>query len=65
MMWALSRFLYDCLLHWTGAEPAEFYSHKKRRAYRDYQMHTRVFWPIELPFIDHGRRAGWPDRKRE
>jgi steroid 5-alpha reductase family enzyme len=65
MMWALSRFLYDCLLHWTGAEPAEFYSHKKRRAYRDYQMHTRVFWPIELHFVDHGRRAGWPDRKRE
>ncbi|KAL1499733.1 hypothetical protein AB1Y20_012420 [Prymnesium parvum] len=60
LLWALSRFLYDCLLFWTGAEPAEHFSAKKRRAYRDYQQSTRVFWPVEIPFFDHGRRAGWP-----
>jgi steroid 5-alpha reductase family enzyme len=56
----LSRFMYDCLMHWTGAEPAEHFSAAKRAEYARYQKSTRVFWPIELPGVDHGRRAGWP-----
>jgi len=56
----VSRFFYDCLLYWTGAEPAEHFSVLKRQAYHDYQRSTRVFWPFELPWVDHGRRPDWP-----
>ena len=42
-------------MHWTGAEPAEYFSAFKRPAYRQYQRQTRVFWPFELPLVDHGR----------
>ena len=55
-----SRYMYDCLLYGSGAEPSEYYSVQKRKAYRDYQKSTRVFWPFELPGRDHGRRADWP-----
>ncbi|CAE7709957.1 unnamed protein product [Symbiodinium sp. KB8] len=33
----LPRVLYDCLVHWTGAGPAEHFSSKKRASYREYQ----------------------------
>ena len=56
---------YDCLMHWTGAEPAEHFSLTKRPAYALYQRSTRVFWPFELPLVDHGRVAGWPLAKRD
>lgn len=60
MLAITSRFLYDCLNYWTGAEPAEYFSARKRPAYAQYQRTVRAFWPCELPFIDHGRVAGWP-----
>jgi len=56
-----SRFFYDCLMYWTGAEPAEHFSYQRRPLYRKYQETVRVFFPFELPFIDHGRVAGWPN----
>merc|ERR1711933_424459 len=56
----MSRFFYDCLLYWTGAEPAEYFSYQKRTQYGKYQEQTRVFFPFELPAWDHGRYAGWP-----
>lgn len=60
-LFVLSRFMYDCLLYWTGAEPAEHFSARKRPLYRLYQERTRVFWPVELvPFADHGRMRLWP-----
>ena len=59
-LFLVSRFFYDCLNHWTGAEPAEYFSCRKRKKYRDYQRTVRVFWPFELPIVDHGRMPGWP-----
>jgi len=56
----VSRTFYDCLNYWTGAEPAEFFSSQKRPAYRDYQKRVRVFFPFEMPLVDHCRMAGWP-----
>lgn len=56
----LLRLFYDCLLHWTGAGPAEYYSARKRPAYRAYQQTTRCFFPLELPFVSHFRTPGWP-----
>lgn len=55
-----SRIFYDCLLYWTGAEPAEHFSSQKRTLYREYQQKTRMFFPFEMPFVDHCREAGWP-----
>ena len=56
----LLRFFYDCLLHWTGAEPAEHFSVLKRPAFKEYQVRVRCFFPFEVPFFDHHRVAGWP-----
>lgn len=69
-LYIVPRFFYDCLLYWTGAEPAEHSSAAKRPSYREYQRATRVFWPFELPLVDHGRRDFWPrpgafSRRRE
>jgi steroid 5-alpha reductase family enzyme len=59
------RFFYDCLVHWTGAGPAEHFSVRKRGAeYREYQRSTRCFWPVELPCFEHFRVAGWPSETR-
>ena len=33
------RMFYDCLVHWTGAAPAEHYSHLKRPAYSRCRRH--------------------------
>lgn len=56
----ISRLFYDCLNFWTGAEPAEHFSVQKRKLYRDYQKRTRIFFPFEMPFVDHCRDSGWP-----
>ena len=57
------RFLYDCLVLWTGAEPAEDRSRRTRPDYRAYQASTRVLFPFPVPdwLVDHRRHAGWPD----
>ena len=57
---ALLRFFYDCLVYWTGAEPAEHFSVLKRPLYKAYQSTTRCFFPFEVPFFNHHRVAGWP-----
>ena len=57
------RTFYYCLVHWTGAEPAEHFSVLRRERYRDYQRSTRVLWPFEAPLVDHGRRENWPRAK--
>ena len=57
---AILRLFYDCLLDWTGAGPAEYYSGRKRPAYAAYQAATRCFFPLELPLVDHHRVPGWP-----
>lgn len=59
-LFSVSRLFYDCLLYWTGAEPAEYFSAKKRAEYRKHQEEVRVFFPVELPGVDHCRVAGWP-----
>lgn len=56
----VSRLFYDCLVYWTGAEPAEYFSVRKRAEYREHQKTTRVFFPFEMPWVDHHRTAGWP-----
>lgn len=61
----MSRFFYDCLNFWTGAEPAEHFSVKKRSKYREYQKKTRVFFPFEMPLVDHCREAGWPHMEKD
>ena len=43
----------------TKMGPKSF-SAAKRPSYREYQRTTRVFWPFELPLVDHGRRDFWP-----
>jgi steroid 5-alpha reductase family enzyme len=60
LYFAVVRFFYDCLVHWTGAGPAEFYSVKKRPLYRAYQKSTRCFFPFEMPFVNHHRVANFP-----
>ena len=54
------RLLYDCLVHWTGAGPAEHFSAKKRATYREYQEKVRCFFPVPVPGMDHHMKAGWP-----
>eukprot|EP00756_Hemistasia_phaeocysticola_P039843 Hpha_TRINITY_DN16834_c4_g12::TRINITY_DN16834_c4_g12_i1::g.152323::m.152323 len=56
----VSRLFYDCLAHWTGSEPAEYFSVMKRPLYKAYQAKTRMFFPFELPFVNHFRISGWP-----
>lgn len=64
-LYTVSRFFYDCLNFWTGAEPAEHYSSQKRAEYREYQRTTRVFFPFEMPYVDHCREPGWPHLVQE
>jgi len=37
--------MYQCLVNYTGAKPAEFYSLQKRPAYADYQKRVNMFFP--------------------
>mmetsp|Transcript_7538 Transcript_7538/g.9607 ORF Transcript_7538/g.9607 Transcript_7538/m.9607 type:complete len:89 (+) Transcript_7538:1052-1318(+) len=55
-----SRFFYDCLLYWTGSEPAEARSVKRRPEFKNYQAATRVFFPFPIWFFDHHKTPGWP-----
>ncbi|MEM9596840.1 MAG: DUF1295 domain-containing protein [Acidobacteriota bacterium] len=41
----ISKIMYQTLVHYTGAKPAEYYSVKKRPAYADYQRATNRFFP--------------------
>jgi len=61
----LSRTFYDCLLYWTGAEPAESRSVKRRPLYKEYQKSTNVFFPVSVPFFDHHRTPRWPVEEEE
>ena len=56
----IPRLLYDCLVHWTGAGPAEHYSVQKRPNYMDFQKNVRCFFPFQMPFVDHHQYEGWP-----
>lgn len=58
----LSLMLHNCLNWWTGAAPAEYWSARGQRgeSYRQYQEAVRCFWPLEVPWVDHRRLAGWP-----
>jgi steroid 5-alpha reductase family enzyme len=37
--------MYICLVHLTGAKPAEYYSVRKRKTYAAYQDSTNMFFP--------------------
>jgi len=41
----ISRIMYITLVTYTGAVPAEYYSVKKRPAYKEYQQTTNMFFP--------------------
>ena len=60
-----SRTFYDCLLYWTGSEPAESRSVERRPDYKAYQKVTRVFFPFPICFFDHHMTPGWPNVKGE
>jgi len=40
-----SRIMYITLVYLTGAVPSEYYSAKKRPAYKTYQQSTNIFFP--------------------
>jgi len=40
-----SMIMYITLVTYTGAVPSEYYSYKKRPAYKDYQQTTNMFFP--------------------
>ena len=42
---SLSYVMYQCLVHYTGAAPAEYYSLKSRPGYRSYQQRVNMFIP--------------------
>ncbi|MEM1081458.1 MAG: DUF1295 domain-containing protein [Pseudomonadota bacterium] len=48
----VSRIMYQTLVHYTGAKPAEYYSVQKRPAYADYQQTTNRFFPGPLRRLD-------------
>lgn len=41
----VSKVMYTTLVDYTGARPSEYYSLKKRPAYREYQRTTNMFFP--------------------
>jgi len=41
----VSRLLYQTLVYYTGAIPAEYYSLQKRPQYKEYQLKTNMFFP--------------------
>lgn len=44
-LFSVSHMMYNCLVHWTGAKPAEFYSAQKRPDYKRYQQQVNMFFP--------------------
>eukprot|EP01134_Creolimax_fragrantissima_P004374 CFRG4374T1 len=63
------RFFYDCLVYWTGAEPAEAGSVTRRPLFKEYQKTVPVMFPKFLhpflPFVNHRMTPGWPLINRE
>jgi len=45
MMIVLSSSFYHCLVNWTGAKPAEYFSVKKRPGYAEYKKQVPMFFP--------------------
>ena len=37
--------MYQCLVNYTGARPAEYYSEQKRPAYKKYKETVNMFFP--------------------
>mmetsp|Transcript_18912 Transcript_18912/g.52819 ORF Transcript_18912/g.52819 Transcript_18912/m.52819 type:complete len:394 (+) Transcript_18912:236-1417(+) len=60
LIFHIPRITYDCLLYWTGSEPAESRSVKRRPSYKQYQETTNIFFPFPVPFVNHHRTPGWP-----
>ena len=51
LTWALALIptvFYDCLVFWTGAAPAEYFSVQKRQRYREYQRSVPCLFPRPL-----------------
>ena len=44
-LFLVSYSMYDCLVYYTGATPAEFYSVKSRPKYAEYQKTVNMFFP--------------------
>ena len=42
---SISYIMYQCLVHYTGAVPAEFYSLQSRPGYKSYQKRVNMFIP--------------------
>ncbi|KNC79268.1 hypothetical protein SARC_08330 [Sphaeroforma arctica JP610] len=63
-LWLVVRFFYDCLVYWTGAQPAEAGSVTRRPTYKEYQKVVPVMFPkaihMLVPFADHHMTPGWP-----
>ncbi|MFF3228543.1 DUF1295 domain-containing protein [Nocardia suismassiliense] len=51
-----SLTMYWCLVSYTGAIPAEYYSVQKRPDYRDYQARTNMFFPGPVRRQSHTTR---------
>lgn len=60
IIYCTSRFFYDCLVHWTGAAPAESRSVQRRPEFAAYQESTNVIFPFNIPWFDHHRTSQWP-----
>jgi len=56
-LFSISLMMYQCLVHYTGAVPAEYYSVRKRPEYVEYQEKVNMFVP--------GPRREGGDRKTE
>lgn len=41
----ISTIMYQCLVHYTGAKPSEYYSQQKRPEYKEYMKRTNMFFP--------------------
>ena len=42
---SISYVMYQCLVHYTGATPAEYFSSKSRPGYAQYQARVNMFIP--------------------
>ena len=42
---SISYVMYQCLVNYTGARPAEYYSSKSRPGYAKYQARVNMFIP--------------------
>jgi steroid 5-alpha reductase family enzyme len=59
----LPIILYDCLVYWTGASPAEHFSVQHRPGYDDYQATVPCFFPSfvgDVLDVGQHRERGWP-----